>query len=83
MSESFFPGVIVGVLAVGFIFLASNGPDTIVPFNTFDVGNKICENHKGLANMQVDRESYFIRCEESDRFIIVKMDDVEYIMDKK
>lgn len=83
MNNSFFPGVIVGLLISGLLMLWSNGPDTIVPLNTIEVGNKICENHKGLANIQVDRESYFVRCEDSERYIRVKMDDVEYFMDKK
>lgn len=83
MNDSFFPGVIVGLLICWIIFLVSRGPDTIVPLDPIDVGNKICENHKGLANIQVDRESYFVRCEDSECYIRVKMDDVEYFMDKK
>lgn len=86
MNNSFFPGVIVGLfglLICWIIFLASHGPNTNVPLNTIDVGNKICENHNGLSNIQVDRESYFIRCEASERYIIVNIDDVEYFMDKK
>lgn len=80
---NFFAVIIAGLAICLTVVLISNGEDTIVPFNTFDVGNKICENHNGLANIKVDRESYFIRCEDSERYIIVNIDDAEYFMDKK
>lgn len=83
MNNSFFPGVIVGLLISGILMLWSSGPDTIVPLNTIEVGNKLCENYNGLTNIQVDRESYFIRCKDSDNFITLKINDAEYFMDKK